>query len=140
EVTVLVRPGRKASAAERMRREIVRNDCFDRLRAELSAGFETEVGRRLTAVAGDVGVDGLGLDDTGRAALAAADVVVHSAASVSFDSPLDSAVEVNLLGPSRVAQAMQDTGCRGHLVSVSTAYVAGSRRGDAPESLLSETP
>ena len=39
-------------------------------------------------------------------ALADCDVVVHSAATVSFDAPLDTAVEVNLLGPSRVAAAV----------------------------------
>ena len=47
------------------------------------------IDRRVTAVAGDVGTDGLGLDDDGRAAVAACDIVIHSAATVSFDSPLD---------------------------------------------------
>ena len=42
------------------------------------------------------------------AALAEADVVIHSAATVSFDAPLTQAVEINLLGPSRVAAAMAD--------------------------------
>ena len=59
------------------------------------------------AVAGDVGRDGLGLDDDGRRVLASCDVVVHSAATVAFDAPLDTAVEVNLLGPSRVAAAIE---------------------------------
>jgi len=52
--------------------------------------------------------NGLGLDDAGRAALAGCDIVIHSAATVSFDSPLDSAVEVNLLGPTRIAATLQD--------------------------------
>ena len=34
-----------------------------------------------------------------------ADVVIHSAATVSFDSPLTSAVEINLLGPVTVSHA-----------------------------------
>src|SRR5438270_5398626 len=63
EVVVLVRPGRRSSAWDRMRREIVRNDCFDRLREELGARFDGEIGRRLRVVAGDVGVDGLALND-----------------------------------------------------------------------------
>ncbi|GIS99250.1 MAG: hypothetical protein CM1200mP26_09630 [Acidimicrobiales bacterium] len=45
-------------------------------------------------------VDGLGPDDEGRVALASCNTVIHSAAAGSFDSPLDQAVEVNLLGPS----------------------------------------
>ena len=61
-------------------------------------------------IAGDVGTDGLGLDDADRATLASCDIVVHSAATVAFDSPLDGAVEVNLLGPSRIARTLQDLG------------------------------
>ena len=99
ELVLLVRPGRRLSAAERTAREIVRNDCFDRLRGELGDHFSAEIARRVTTVAGDVGTDGLGLDDEGRAVLATCDIVVHSAATVSFDAPLDGAVEVNLLGP-----------------------------------------
>ena len=105
-VTVLVRPTRRLDAAGRAQRDIVRNDCFDRLRRELGDRFDAEVARRLDAVAGDVGSDGLGLDDEGRRALAAADVVVHSAATVAFDAAFDAAVNVNLLGPSRVAAAI----------------------------------
>ena len=104
EITVLVRPGRRADAAARLAREVIRNDCFDRLRAELGDDFAAEVARRVKAVPGDVGQDGLGLDDAGRAALAASDVVIHSAATVSFDAPLTQAVEINLLGPARVGR------------------------------------
>lgn len=140
EVALLVRPGRRTSALERARREILRNDCFDRLRSSLGERFDTETTRRLQVVAGDVAVDGLGLDDDGRRLLAGCDVVIHSAAAVSFDSPLDQAVEVNLLGPSRVAAALHEVGSTAHLIAVSTAYVAGSRRGPAPEALLTDTP
>ncbi len=138
QVTVLVRPGRRADAAGRLAREVIKNDCFDRLRAELGDGFADEIARRVRAVAGDVSRDGLGLDDEGRAALAAADVVIHSAATVSFDAPLTQAVEINLLGPSRVAGAIVDTGSKAHLVAVSTAYVASTHQGEAKEELLSE--
>jgi HAD superfamily hydrolase (TIGR01490 family) len=98
------------------------------------------VARRVTVISGDVTRDGLGLDDADRAALAGCDVVVHSAAAVAFDSPLDSAVEVNLLGPSRVVLTLQDLGVTPHIVSVSTCYVAGSHRGAAPEAPVHESP
>jgi HAD superfamily hydrolase (TIGR01490 family) len=140
EVAVLVRPGRRAGAAQRVQREILRNDCFGRLRAELGERFDDETSRRVNVIAGDVGQDGLGLDDDGSAILARCDVVVHSAATVSFDSPLDTAVEVNLLGPSRLAEALRHSTPLPHLIAVSTAYVAGTRRGDAPEALLTDTP
>ena len=142
EITVLIRPGRRADPSARLAREVIKNDCFDRLRAEWGDRFPEEVARRVQAVAGDVGQDGLGLDEAGRAALAAAGVVIHSAATVSFDAPLTQAVEINLLGPSRVAAAMADVAERrerpAHLIAVSTAYVASTHQGDAREELLSE--
>ncbi|HEX5367543.1 MAG TPA: HAD-IB family hydrolase [Acidimicrobiales bacterium] len=141
ELVLLVRPGRRSSVTQRARREIFRNDAFDRLRAELGrAELDEVIARRVQVVAGDVSTDGLGLDEAGRAALASCDVVVHSAATVAFDSPLDGAVEVNLLGPSRIALTLQDLGVAPHLVAVSTCYVAGNRRGAAPEEPVHESP
>jgi len=143
EVVVLVRPGRRSGAAERAAREILRNDCFDRLRRELGSRFDDDAASRLTAVAGDVSRDGLALDEEGSRLLASCDVVVHSAATVSFDAPLDQAVEINLLGPARVASALADARAQFphpevvHLIAVSTAYVAGTHQGEAREELLS---
>lgn len=134
EIVLLIRPGKRSSIEQRVQREILKNDAFDRLRAELGKdGFAALTDARISAVAGDVGRDGLGLDDVGRAALAGCDIVIHSAATVSFDSPLDSAVEVNLLGPTRIAATLTDLGVRPHFIAVSTCYVAGNRRGSAPE-------
>ncbi len=141
QLVLLVRPGRRSTVEQRAHREIFRNDAFDRLRAELGPdAFAAAVAERVTVIAGDVGTDGLRLDDAGRAALAACDLVIHSAATVSFDSPLDTAVEVNLLGPTRVAETLQSLGVAPHLVAVSTCYVAGNRRGAAPEEPVADSP
>jgi HAD superfamily hydrolase (TIGR01490 family) len=141
ELVLLVRASRR-SPAERVQREILKNNAFDRLRSELGGAkaFDELAARRITAVGGDVSVDGLGLDDEGRSVLATCDLFIHSAATVSFDSPLDTAVEVNLLGPVRIAETLASLGIAPHLVAVSTCYVAGSRRGDAPEELTDDSP
>ncbi len=140
ELVLLVRDGRRSSARRRVDREILRNDCFDRLREELGPeGFEQRC-TQVQVVSGDVGTDGLGLDDAGRSALAGCDVVIHSAATVAFDSPLDRAVEVNLLGPVRIAETLGELGVTPHLVTVSTCYVAGNRRGAAPEEPVEASP
>ncbi len=145
QVVLLVRPGRRSSPRQRVEREILRNDCFDRLRDELGERFGGEMSSRVAAVAGDVGSEDLALDDDGIHALSECDVLVHSAATVSFDAPLDVAVEVNLLGPSRAAAAMlraravaEGEGRTGPqlLVPVSTAYVAGTHQGEARERLI----
>jgi alcohol-forming fatty acyl-CoA reductase len=145
EVALIVRSSRRTSSAERVRREILRNDCFDRLRAELQAegkSFDEEMERRVLrhVIDGDVSRDGLGLGAEGLAILAKCHTVIHSAAAVAFDSPLDAAVETNLMGPTRVAEAMRTAGCAGHMIAVSTCYVAGKRRGPAPELVLPDTP
>jgi len=140
ELVLVVRAGRRTSPSQRAKREIFGNDAFGRLRSELGDRFDEEIDRRVQVINGDVSVDGLGLDGEGRAALAGADAVIHSAARVSFDAPLDQAVETNLLGPKRVLDVLNEAGAKPHLVAVSTAYVAGLRRGRAPEALLSDTP
>ena len=142
ELVLLIRAGRMRNVEQRAAREIFKNNCFDRLRDELGgkAPFDKLVARRVQVIEGDVGTDGLGLTDDGRETLATCDIVIHSAATVSFDSPIDLAVEVNLLGPTRIARTLQDLGVTPHLVAVSTCYVAGNRRGAAPEIPVDDSP
>ncbi|MDQ6728052.1 MAG: SDR family oxidoreductase, partial [Actinomycetota bacterium] len=123
ELVLVVRAGRRTSPAARAKREIFGNDAFRSLRAELGARFDAEIARRVQVVAGDVSVDGLGLDADALALVTGCDTVIHSAAIVSFDSPIDVAAEVNLMGPVRVAELLRDTGSAAHLITVSTAYV-----------------
>ncbi len=141
-LVLLVRAGRMRTVEQRAAREIFKNNCFDRLREQVGgkAAFDALVAERVEVIEGDVGTDGLGLTEGGRAALASCDVVVHSAATVSFDSPIDLAVEVNLMGPTRIARTLQDLGVTPHLVAVSTCYVAGNRRGSAPEIPVDASP
>jgi len=142
ELVLLIRAGRMRNVEQRAAREIFKNNCFDRIRTELGGkdAFDAEVARRVQVIEGDVGTDGLGLTEAGRAVLATCDIVIHSAATVSFDSPLDLAVEVNLMGPTRIARTLGDLGVTPHLVAVSTCYVAGNRRGAAPEIPVDESP
>lgn len=141
QLVLLIRPGKRSSVEARARREVFRNNAFDRQRSELGKdAFDDMIARRVKVIAGDVGADGLGLDDDGRAALAECDTVIHSAATVSFDAPLDGAVEVNMLGPRRIALTLADLGIAPHLVAVSTCYVAGNRRGNAPEQPVDASP
>ena len=149
EVVVLVRPGQRQGPDERTRREILRNDCFDRLRGELGDDFDAVIDRRLRTIGADVARDGLALDDTGRTTLGSCDIVIHAAAAVTFDAPLDGAVEVNLLGPLRVAETLKAlAGVRAsgnealqlpHLIAVSTAYVNSGHKGDAAEELITSS-
>ena len=140
ELVLLVRPGRRTDVSRRVSREILRNDAFDRLRAAWVDDFDDICARRITVVSGDVSIDGLGLSDDDRELLCSCDVIIHAAATVSFDSPLDASIETNLLGPNRLLEACGAEGVTPHFIAVSTCYVAGNRRGSAAEVFLADTP
>jgi hypothetical protein len=57
------------------------------------------------------------------------DVVVHCAADTAFDRAADVAFTTNVVGGERLYSSVMASGNRPHLVHVSTAYVAGLRRG-----------
>lgn len=68
------------------------------------------------------------------------DVVIHGASIVSFDPPIDEAFQTNVVGTVNLYEAVKRAGERAgktpHVVHVSTAYVAGSRKGIVPETTL----
>ena len=53
----------------------------------------------------------------------------NCAASVSFEQPLDEALELNSKGPARLLKALREAGSDPYVVHVSTAYAAGQRTG-----------
>jgi len=130
-INVLIRPkrkfgGRVQTPVERLRRELFQSSVFDRLRYRHGERLERFLEEKLHAVAGDISQDGLGIDPKVRAQLERdLDVVINSAAVVSFDAPLDDALDLNTLGAGRVTDFT--SACqRAILIHVSTAYVCGA--------------
>lgn len=64
------------------------------------------------------------------------DVVIHGASTVSFDPPIDEAFDTNVGGAFSVYGALLESGSDPRVVHVSTAYVAGIRKGVSPEASL----
>jgi thioester reductase-like protein len=95
---------------------------------------------RVRAVAGDVTSPGLGLDQAARNALAEeVGAVLHCAASISFDLPLDEARAINVEGTREVIGFARECKTLGRLerfVHVSTAYVSGRYDGTFRERQL----
>jgi thioester reductase-like protein len=85
---------------------------------------------RLTAVAGDIQQQDLGLDDgTGELLRREVTTVLHCAASVSFDLPLEESRSVNVEGTRRMLEFARSCQRLERFSYVSTAYVAGEPGG-----------
>jgi nucleoside-diphosphate-sugar epimerase len=136
-VHLLIRAGR-ASAAARLRTEVLPAGVFNALADTYGSGWPHFVRDRIVPVAGDVSQPRLGLADDDFAALTAeVDVVVNSAASVAFDAPVDEALLHNTRSTQYVAEFAG--ACRAAvLVHISTAFVAGRRAGRIPEAALED--
>ena len=85
---------------------------------------------RLTAVAGDIEERGLGLTDgTSERLRREVTTVLHCAASVSFDLPLEESRSVNVEGTRRMVEFARGCHTLERFSYVSTAYVAGEPGG-----------
>jgi thioester reductase-like protein len=129
EVIALVRPGRQASAQDRL------DGVLTQLWRDASPYRE-----RVRVVAGDVTSPGLGIDPSERTALAEeVGAVLHCAASIAFDLPLDDARAINVEGTREVIGLARECKALGRLerfVHVSTAYVSGRYSGTFRERQL----
>ncbi len=108
------------------------DDAQARLRAVLNRVQAPSTGRTV-AVAGDLTAPRLGLGDRHDELAARVGSVIHSAASVAFDLPLDEARAINVEGTRRVLDFAAAVPDLERVTCISTAYVAGDRRGTAYE-------
>ena len=122
QVICLVRAPSAEAARERL------ETVFTRLYEQVPAGAA-----RVSAVPGDVAAEDLGLSAADREAiLERVNVVIHCAASISFNLSLEEARLINTGGARRLLALSHELAARGRLrrhVHVSTAYVAGRFRG-----------
>jgi HAD superfamily hydrolase (TIGR01490 family) len=128
-ITALVRRSGKASGAARLA-GLTRKPIFRTLRERIgSAAVAAALAERVNVVEGDLaeGVPAIPDDVT---------VVLHCAATISFDPPIDEAFAINVQGAVHLYEAVCALPDPPHVVHVSTAYVAGARKGTIPEAPL----
>lgn len=142
---LLIRPKRKMggktmSADERLQKELYQSSVFNRLHYTYGQEVGEFLREKLVAVEGDISRDDFGLAlDLQERLKEEIDILINSAAVVSFDAPLNDALEFNVLSARRAAQFARS--CKGALlVHVSTAYVSGTRQGSIPETIHHPTP
>ena len=141
KIYVLIRSKREldnrlVTAQHRLEKEVFKSSVFERLREHHGAETEPFLRKKLTAIPGDISNEKLGLtEDTYKKLCEEVDIVISSGAVVSFDAPLDMAIEGNSLSAARMAEFAN--ACKGALlVHVSTAYVAGTANKSVPETIF----
>lgn len=134
KIFLIITPRAGKSAAVRLREQVIDTPLFDRLRNRHGDCFQAFVHERLIPVAGDLGVENLGLSPEDEALIVAeAEVVVNSAATTTFNERFDVAVNVNTLGPRRLLRLVRKCPNIMLMCHVSTAFVNGLRQGPARE-------
>ncbi|HEX7355927.1 MAG TPA: HAD-IB family hydrolase [Mycobacteriales bacterium] len=128
-VSVLVRRRGSTSGTDRVR-TLLNKSIFEAVRSD-AGGLDALLDRRVQVLEGDLAqVPALPTD---------LDAVVHCASDVSFDPPIDGALATNVVGTRALLQRVAEVGDHVHYVHMSTAYVAGRRRGVIPEGPLDHT-
>jgi fatty acyl-CoA reductase len=123
-VSVLIRPRGERRAADRFS-ALLRKNVFRPLSEHLGPGELARMAReQVTVIEGDLGSVILPTD---------LDVVIHVASTVSFDPPVDEAFLTNVSGVATLYESLAGSP---HVVHVSTAYVAGTRKGVVAEAAL----
>ena len=122
EVIALVRAPDRAAAAERIAVSLAK--FYDDPRPLLG---------RITALPADVEAPGLGLSPRDRdEVVKRGSQLLHCAASISFDQPLEESRAINVAGTKRMLDLAHEIAAAGGLermVHVSTAFVAGAHAG-----------
>ncbi len=128
-VTLLVRSQTGATSRDRVE-YLFRKPAFDALRERVGQdGLMTMLDERVDVIDGDFG--------RGQPEVPSGiDIAMHSAATVSFDPPIDEAFMTNLQGAMNLYGGVIASGSNPSLVHVSTAYVAGVQKGVIPEGPL----
>jgi alcohol-forming fatty acyl-CoA reductase len=131
---LVVRPSKDKSAETRFHKDVLGSAAFRRLREEIGDEFDERVADKVRVLEGDVHAPSLGLGEDDLAELSEnVDVVIHSAASVVFDAPLDAAVDSNVRGTVGLLKLARGWSKRPLFMHISTAYVAGNIKEEAPE-------
>ncbi|KAG0210618.1 cyclin-dependent kinase inhibitor far1 [Mortierella sp. GBA30] len=126
KVYLLVRISGTRTPQDRVENDIFASRIFDTLKAQFAnpQEFRDRIVRKIVPVVGDITIDHLGLSDQDLNMIRNdTRVVINSAASVSFDDPLNNALEMNTRGPFRTFDVAQGIKNLAAVVHISTCYV-----------------
>ncbi|KAF9438999.1 cyclin-dependent kinase inhibitor far1 [Entomortierella beljakovae] len=132
KVYLLMRISGSKTLQSRVENDIFSSMIFDTLKSQFSsAEFQEKIVKKIVPVQGDITFDLLGLSDHDLAMIREdVTVIINSAASVSFDDPLNSALEMNTKGPLRTFEVAQGAEKLKAFVHISTCYANAHKTGE----------
>lgn len=105
---IMVRPKRKVQPIDRVKNEILNSYNFSVLK-RANKNFIQWAEDKIVPVVGDLVAEGLGLSAEHRQLIIEnVHVFINSAASVSFDDPLQDAFQINYFGPQRLLELAKE--------------------------------
>ncbi|KAG0233470.1 cyclin-dependent kinase inhibitor far1 [Actinomortierella wolfii] len=126
KIYLLIRVSGKKTLQDRIEKEIFTSRIFDTLKAQYATpeDFHNAIVKKIVPVKGDITIERLGLSDEDLAMIQQdTNIVLNSAASVSFDDPLNNALELNTKGPLRTIEIARGMPQLAAVVHISTCYV-----------------
>ncbi|KAF9304976.1 cyclin-dependent kinase inhibitor far1 [Mortierella antarctica] len=126
KVYLLVRISGTKTLQDRVENDVFGSKIFDTLKAQFTSAeaFHKQIIEKIVPIQGDITLERLGLSDADLAMIQNdARVVINSAASVSFDDPLNNALEMNTRGPFRTFDVAKGIKHLSAFVHISTCYV-----------------
>jgi fatty acyl-CoA reductase len=130
-VSLLIRGRGSSTGADRLA-GLLRKPVFTKWKKQAGPdAVAAALAERITVIGAELG------SGTGGVGLPAdLTAVIHAASTVSFDPPIDDAFRTNVRGVVDLYEGVRAAGGAPHVVHVSTAYVAGARKGVVPEVAL----
>jgi alcohol-forming fatty acyl-CoA reductase len=130
-ISLLIRGRGSSTGADRLA-GLLRKPIFNRWKKQVGDdAVAAALAERVTVIGAELGTSAPGVALPGDLT-----AVIHAASTVSFDPPIDDAFRTNVRGVVDLYEAVRAAGGTPHVVHVSTAYVAGARKGVVPEVAL----
>jgi thioester reductase-like protein len=124
KIYMLVRKKKGISAEERLEKEVLVSPIWERLRERHGKKFDQFALSKITPVFGDVGSDDAFISQTDQEELFdKVNVIIHSAATISFSERLDKSIQLNIYGTMRMIAFAKKCTNFVSFCHISTAYV-----------------
>jgi len=135
-VLLFVRTKKDQQPEQRLFSTVIGSRIWDRLRNEKGSQFDEWIKSKLILIPGDLTQRGLGVEPKHRQLIKdKVQIVIHCAASIDFDEPLDQALGNNVVASAELFELAGECKKLEVYTHISTAYVSCNSRGFVKEAL-----